>query len=156
MDFGLSVSMVRALMGDHLLSHPHYLHPIKKEAHYRKKHIGNPLVIRPYSLPPPPSWQDVQTHVSNIVQGTTSHMAPEILMEGKQSRAADVSENKGEGRDREAASVHHCCLRKGRGEILKGCVFSLSDSNDEYIAYAGLRIWRHAMGAVHSGQGIPR
>lgn len=33
---------------------------------------------------------NTMTHVSNIFQGTTSHMAPEVLMEGKQSKAADV------------------------------------------------------------------
>lgn len=30
------------------------------------------------------------THVSNLFQGTVTHMAPEVLMEGKQSKAADV------------------------------------------------------------------
>ena len=30
------------------------------------------------------------THVSKVFQGTTTHMAPEVLMEGKQSKAADV------------------------------------------------------------------
>ena len=30
------------------------------------------------------------THVSNLFQGTVTHMAPEVLMEGKQSKSADV------------------------------------------------------------------
>lgn len=33
---------------------------------------------------------DVGTHVSSLVAGTASHMSPEILMEGKQTKAADV------------------------------------------------------------------
>lgn len=33
---------------------------------------------------------DVETHVSSLVAGTTSHMSPEILMEGKQTKQADV------------------------------------------------------------------
>ena len=30
------------------------------------------------------------THVSNLFQGTVTHMAPEVLMEGKTSKSADV------------------------------------------------------------------
>jgi hypothetical protein len=32
-----------------------------------------------------------QAQVANAFQGTLSHMAPEVLREGKQSKAADVS-----------------------------------------------------------------
>jgi len=31
------------------------------------------------------------THMSGVYQGTVTHMAPEILMEGRASKAADVS-----------------------------------------------------------------
>jgi len=31
-----------------------------------------------------------ETHVSGMNQGTTTHMAPELLMDGRQSKAADV------------------------------------------------------------------
>jgi serine/threonine protein kinase len=32
----------------------------------------------------------VETHVSNMFQGTMTHMAPETLLDGQQSNAADV------------------------------------------------------------------
>ncbi|GAX73003.1 hypothetical protein CEUSTIGMA_g455.t1 [Chlamydomonas eustigma] len=32
----------------------------------------------------------LETHVSNVFQGTTSHMAPEVLESGSLSKAADV------------------------------------------------------------------
>jgi serine/threonine protein kinase len=37
----------------------------------------------------------METHMSNVFQGTMTHMAPEILMEGRVSKAADVSGMKG-------------------------------------------------------------
>ncbi len=38
-----------------------------------------------------PFQESAVTHVSSMFQGTITHMAPEVLMEGKQSKAADVS-----------------------------------------------------------------
>ena len=31
-----------------------------------------------------------ETHMSNVFQGTMTHMAPEIMLEGRISKAADV------------------------------------------------------------------
>jgi serine/threonine protein kinase len=32
----------------------------------------------------------LETHVSNLFQGTMTHMAPEIMLDGRVSKAADV------------------------------------------------------------------
>jgi hypothetical protein len=32
----------------------------------------------------------LETHVSNVFQGTMTHMAPEIMLDGRVSKAADV------------------------------------------------------------------
>lgn len=37
-----------------------------------------------------PQLDTKATHVSNLFQGTVTHMAPEVLMEGKTSKSADV------------------------------------------------------------------
>ena len=34
--------------------------------------------------------EELETHISNMFQGTPSHMAPEVFLEGTQSKAADV------------------------------------------------------------------
>ena len=33
---------------------------------------------------------NIETHVSGLYQGTLSHMAPEVLLNGSQSNASDV------------------------------------------------------------------
>ena len=34
--------------------------------------------------------EELETHISSMFQGTPSHMAPEVFLEGTQSKAADV------------------------------------------------------------------
>ena len=100
-------------------------------------------------------WQETTaTHVSSLFQGTQSHMAPEVLMEGKQSMAADVS------------SAHaHACMHMEMIEPLaeadstplsyKCCkrtfiyFFHVASSRWRPCWFAGLRVWYHSVGDAH-------
>ena len=50
--------------------------------------------------------------LSHTLQGTLTHMAPEIMLEGKISKAADVRGGGGRGQDQQGC---RCQGRGGRG-----------------------------------------